>query len=347
MATLTEPRTAVVGESRPPNAPPSRRARILVAIAIGEVCGVLAWAIQYAGRTDWTQIWYGARALMHGISPYDVVGPGRAFQWDFPLLYPLPAIVVGVPFALAPLAAAVGLFAGCSATLLAYGITRAHWYRLVLVLSAPFVIAVFFAQWSILLTAAALLPALGFLFVVKPTVGFALWLYRPSRWPVIGAIGLLLVSVAVQPSWPREWMVVLSSTDHMVAPIAHAGGPLLLLALLRWRRPEARLLLALACVPQTAFLYEMVPLVLIPATLGESAVFVASSYVAFGWWAHLRPYATIADGIVASVHIVVPLLYLPCLIMVLRRPNEGDMAPWIERNVGRVLAAIRSRAGGP
>ena len=347
MATLTEPRTAVVGESRPPNAPPSRRARILVAIAIGEVCGVLAWATQYGGRTDWAQIWYGARALMHGISPYDVVGPGRTFEWQFPLLYPLPAILVGVPFALAPLAAAVGLFAGCSAALLSFALTKQHWYRLLLILSAPFLLAMLSAQWSMLLTAAVLIPPLGFLLAVKPTLGAALWFYRPSRVPLIGGLVLVLASLAARPSWPREWMATLANTGHMVLPIAHAGGPLLLLALLRWRRPEARLLLALACVPQTALLYEMVPLMLIPATLGESALFIALSYVVFGWWAGLRPYPTVADSVIASVHILVPLLYLPCLIMVLRRPNEGDMAPWIERNVGRVLAAIWSRAGGP
>lgn len=347
MATLAEQRTPPgVGEISPPDAAPSRRARILAAIAIGEICAVLAWAIQYGGRTDWAQIWFGARALMHGISPYDVVGPGRAFEWQFPLLYPLPAIVIGVPFALAPLAAAVGLFAGCSAALLAFALTREHWYRLLLLLSAPFLLAMLSAQWSMLLTAAVLLPPLGFILVAKPTVGAALWLYRPSRWSVLGGTLLVLVSLAARPTWPREWLVTLAHTGHMVVPIMHAGGPLLLLALLRWRRPEARLLIALACVPQTALLYEMVPLMLIPATLGELTLFIALSYAVFGWWAHLRPFATVADSVAASVHMVVPLLYLPCLLMILRRPNDGEVPAWVERRVAGLPAMIRQWRSG-
>ena len=344
-ATSVERRT-VVGCVDRARSVPSRRARVLVAIAIGEICGVLAWATQFAGRTDWAQIWYGARALMDGISPYSVVGPGRIFEWQFPLLYPLPAILVGVPFSFAPLAVAVGLFAGCSAALLSFALTRASWHRLLLLLAAPFVLAMLSAQWSPILTAAVLLPPLGFLFVAKPTVGAALWLYKPSRSAVMGGASLLLASLAVRPSWPQEWLATLSQTGHMVVPLMHAGGPLLLLALLRWRRPEARLLLALACVPQTALLYEMVPLMLIPSSLGESAVFVALTYIVFGWWAHLRPYATVAESIVSSIHIVVPLLYLPCLIMILQRRNEGDVPDWIERWASRALLEIRQRLRG-
>jgi len=302
-----------------------------VAVLIGFFCGLTAGANHFVGRSDWAQIWHGARALMDGVSPYMAVGPGRAFPWEFPLLYPLPAIMVGVPFAIAPIGLATGLFVGCSSALLAFLLTRHSWNRLVLVLCAPFPFAVMSAQWSTLLTAAALVPWLGFLFVVKPTVGAALWLYRPSRAATIGGVLLLLVSIAVQPSWPREWMTALSSTGHMVVPLVHAGGPILLLALLRWRRPEARLLLTLACVPQTAFFYEALPLILVPATLPESVSLVALSYAALTWWNRLRPFATVAAGSLASVQISVPLLYLPCLIMILCRPNQGEMPACIER----------------
>jgi hypothetical protein len=332
--------------SEPERAAPSIRLRVTVAIAVGEICGVLAWATQFSGRTDWAQIWYGSRALMDGISPYSVVGPGRLFEWQFPLLYPLPALVVGVPFSLAPLAVAVGLFAGCSAALLTFALTREGWSRLFLLLGAPFLLAMLSAQWSILLTAAALLPPLGFVFVAKPTLGGALWMYKPSRFAVIGGALLLLVSFAVRPSWLGEWVPMLSQTGHMVVPLVHAGGPLLLLALLRWRRPEARMLLALACVPQTALLYEMVPLMLVPATLTESAIFVALSWVVFGWWAHLRPsFAGVGESVAASIQMVVPLLYLPCLIMILRRSNEGTVPAWFERAVGRTRAALSRLPG--
>jgi hypothetical protein len=47
-----------------------------------------------------------------------------------------------------------------------------------------------------------------------------------------------------------------------VAPVLRPGGWLLLLALIRWRTPEGRLLAALACVPQTGGLYDTLPLFL-------------------------------------------------------------------------------------
>jgi hypothetical protein len=331
---------------QPESHAPSLRARMLVAIAIGEACGLLAWATQFTGRTDWAQIWYGARALIDGTSPYSVVGPGRLFEWEFPLLYPLPAIVVGVPFSLAPLSPAVGLFVGCSTALLAFGLTKSGWAKLVLLACAPFALATLSAQWSVLLTAAVLLPPLGFLFVAKPTVGAALWLYRPSRGAVAGGILLLIVSFVVRPSWLAEWVPTLSQTGHMVVPLMHAGGPLLLLALLRWRRPEARMLLALACVPQTALLYEAVPLMLVPASISESSVFVALTWIVFGLWAPTRSSSTVAQSVAISIEMVVPLLYLPCLIMILRRPNEGEVPCWVERGISRVRDSIRRRLPG-
>ena len=42
----------------------------------------------------------GAEAWMAGKDPYSIVGPGREFDQYFPLLYPIPAVLVGVPFTL-------------------------------------------------------------------------------------------------------------------------------------------------------------------------------------------------------------------------------------------------------
>lgn len=315
-----------------------------MSLLIGEVCGVIAHSHTLAtGTSDWAQIWYGARALVNGVNPYAVVGPGRAFDWSFPLLYPAPALVVGAPFATAPFAISVGLFIGVSASLLAFGLTRDAWYRLVLLLSAPFLIALMYGQWSILLTSAVLLSPLGCLLVVKPTIGAALWSYRPSLWSVVGGGLLVLLSVAVRPSWVPEWLATLAHTGHMVVPIAHSGGVLLVLALLRWRRPEARLLLALACVPQTALPYEAVPLLLVPATLGESLVFVALSYMAAWLWVHLGPYPRAFASIPVSVRLMVPFMYLPCLMMVLRRQNEGALPEWLVRGGVRIRTVVQSR----
>ena len=80
----------------------------------------------------------------------------------------------------------------------------------------------------------------------------------------------------------------------------------MLLAILRWRRPEARLLIALACVPQSMLLYETVPLFLVPRTFRESALLVALSYVALRAVAYGGPYPDVAHYALASGRVSTP-----------------------------------------
>ena len=65
---------------------------------------------------------------------------------------------------------------------------------------------------------------------------------------------------------------------HIRPPLLYWGGPLMLLALLRWRRPEARLLAALSCVPHTPELYESLYLFLVPASMWQGALLAALNY---------------------------------------------------------------------
>jgi hypothetical protein len=118
------------------------------------------------------------------------------------------------------------------------------------------------------------------------------------------------------------------------------GGPLALLALLRWRRTEARLLVALACVPQSLMLYDTVPLFLVPRTFRESALLVALSYIALGAVTRGGPYPDIAHYALASGRVTTVLLYLPCVAMVLKRPNDGAVPGWLDRFVRGKLTQI-------
>jgi len=65
----------------------------------------------------------------------------------------------------------------------------------------------------------------------------------------VGSLVLVGASLAVYPAWLGEWSAALHAGRTYHAPFSRPGGWVLLLAALRWRRPEARLLLAIHCIP--------------------------------------------------------------------------------------------------
>ena len=90
-----------------------------------------------------------------------------------------------------------------------------------MLLGAAFIVAAGLGQWTPLVTATLLLPALGFLAVVKPNVGLASVAADPSRIRILGGGALLLLSLAFQPNWPAEWLRNLHS---MPAPSDSASS---------------------------------------------------------------------------------------------------------------------------
>ena len=64
------------------------------------------------------------------------------------------------------------------------------------------------------------------------------------------------------PTWVGGRLEVIRSADHNTAPITRTiiGAIASPLVLRRWRRPEARLLFAMAWVPQTPAVYETLPI---------------------------------------------------------------------------------------
>ena len=159
---------------------------------------------------------------------------------------------------------------------------------------------------------------------------------------LLGGAALLAISLALMPSWPQEWISALQHTSLATvggtpyfAPIGTGVGPLVVLALLRWRRPEARLVFALACVPQTPLLYETVPLFLVPATIAEGGVLWLGSWIAAGWLSALGPYGSDAARFAVSAKAIGWCLYLPCVVMICRRPNVGTIPRWLALRLER------------
>jgi hypothetical protein len=132
------------------------------------------------------------------------------------------------------------------------------------------------------------------------------------------------LSFAVAGWWLPHWVAAIRSAGHFRPYVLHWGGPLLLLAALRWRRREARLLLAFAVVPQTTMIYETLPLLLIPRTRRECILLVTLANATAVIQLTVIRASSAAEYMWRHGDVALWLMYVPALIMVLRRPNETN-----------------------
>ena len=335
---------------------PPMKSRLYAAMAVAIVCGIIAyWRTSRSPDEpggDFWQHWTAARAVLHGADPYTVITPTTlrvagdsntvyGNQW----FYPLPVIALALPVAMLPATVAGAVFTAGASGALAFLLTADGLGVLAVLLSAPFVLCVFAAQLTAALLAASLVPIAQGLLVVKPTTGLALLAARPTRWAIIGGVILCIGAFLILPSWPREWLGAVAGSPYYHAPILRGiVGPFLGLAALRWRRPEARVLFVLACVPQLLLFYDQLPLVLVPGSQRERLVFAWSSWAAYVGWV-----VTSSHGAFQVVDLreaapwVLALVYLPALVMVLRRPNEGSVPKWVERAVTPLPSWLRGQ----
>ena len=169
------------------------------------------------------------------------------------------------------------------------------------------------------MTGSALLPWSGFVLAAKPTLGGALFLAYPSRDKAISAGALAATSFIVAPHWMPSWLNAIHKAPHYPLLLV-PGGALLLLALLRWRRPEGRLLAALSCIPGTGLAYEWVPLWLIPETRRQYLSLAVLTHLAF-LPTVLGPPRGMPEATFLSWNAIIALflVYFPMLWLVLRR----------------------------
>ena len=297
--------------------------------------------------SDFDQLWHGARALIQGENPYQYVGPTGVFGWA-PLYYPLPAMLLVSPLALLPLLAARAVFAAISAGVLAAALLRDSPVRLLVFLSAPMVIAIGRGQWSPLLVAAAYFPSMAWVGLAKPNIALAVLFGSRKPWSavtsaVIGGAILIAVSFIIEPGWLASWLEALGRKRDGVSVLIHGGGLFIPLVLLRWRRPESRMLAALGSVPQTPSFYDTVPLIMVPRGFRETSFLVIAGNLAL---------LLLVSGVGLRTEQIGPLyaervllwssflLYLPCVFMILRRPNDAHVLPDAPFQKGLVDAAM-------
>jgi hypothetical protein len=316
-----------------PAGAPAVQQRVVLAVAISLIAaGYVLWFAHVThqtgpGGSDFDQLWYAARVTWHGRNPYDEIGPGRAFAWEWPLVYPLPTVVAFLPFAVLPLLAARVLFASLSAGVLTFALSGRGLGPLAALVSAAVVDGVRAGQLSVAMTAGVIVNALAFTLVLKPPFGITLLAANPRRPAFIIAAAaatlLAVASFALQPQWISNWMHALSGASHLRFPLFAWGGPLLLLALFRWRRLDARVLLACVCVPHTPVVYDVVPLALLVRTVREGIAFGVLTYIAL--LAQDSMIQGLDPGAAATVaaRILNFAVYFPALVLVLSRPNTS------------------------
>jgi hypothetical protein len=296
--------------------------RLGLAVGIASATGLWTAYMRLSHRniaSDLEIVLLGARAWLAGHDPYSTVVVGAA---QIPVMYPFPAMLLFVPFVHVPAPYVDVLWTTLGTGCLAWALTAEQLLppSLALFIATPFIMGIQTSQWTPQLTAAALLPGGGWLFACKPTTALWLFAYRPTTRHVIAAAVAIAISLAAWPTWPFAWRAVFGRVT-LASPLSVPGGPLILLAVLRWRRPEARLLATMAAVPHSTLVYETLPLFLVPATWIEAGVLWAGTAAAVILHDAFGPYPSAAQWLAASARAEVWLVFLPALVMILRRPN--------------------------
>jgi len=328
------PRSAPQPTAESQDSPQPIQLRLAVAFALAAWGSFIAYfALSTAPEhlaKDFSWPWRAARALLDGQNPYRVIRPTGPYPFNAAFFYPLPAGIAALPFALFKPSVAGAAFVGLSSGVLAFGLarTRSGLAKLPLFVSAPFCMAALLAQWSPLMMAGAVIPSLQFLGAAKPNVALPCFAYRPTLRGVLLGVVFVAVSLAILPTWPFDWRDALKDAPRYRAPLTYFGGPILLLAALRWRRAEARTLLAMSVMPQLTLFYDQLPLWLVPTTVWRSLALSALSWVA---WAQWYPSRAISTHVAIARPWVFGLIYIPALILVLA-PPELTVRRWFRRS---------------
>jgi hypothetical protein len=296
------------------------RWRIAVSAAIGLASGAFCWFLMkhfHQDAADFRWALHLADRMLARQNPYDT-----PFEQ-----YPLTAGLFALPFLRLPPEVAAGVFWGISSALLAFGLTRHGYTRLLIFLAYPYWAGILAVQWSPIIAASAFFPLLLPVTMAKPQIGLPVFLTRLSGRGVAACVVVGLVSLAVIPNWPLLWWRQAGHYEHFF-PLLVLPGPLLVLALLRYRDRDAQLLFLSALMPQRWF-FDSFTLWLIPQSRRELVWTVFFSWGAGIWrWYHV-PHSFTEVG-----RWTVIFLYLPILACVLLRTRR-DRPPRTRETQGK------------
>ena len=282
----------------------------LIGLLAGVSCALIRWRAGNAGDFGWALS--TARTLLAGGDPY-------AFTPDATHIpYPLPVALFGLPLLSLPDYFAAGIFMGLSSSLLCWGIMKFGRYSmLMLFASGPYFFALTFTQWSPLVTAAWFIPALAPLLVlIKPQIAIPIASRKLSLRGLLFAAAILVITLVVYPTWPFRWLQTIGSFAKTIPVLALPAGPLLLLAALRWRQAEGRLLLLMAIMPIRSP-YDLLSVFILAKTRKQALSLVILSWVPF----FLIQFDLLDDF---PMGLYCQVLLLPALWMLLSPPKPNQ-----------------------
>ena len=198
---------------------------LAAAAAIGTVAGLLAYAFlrRPGSGGDYFFVWSAARSLLAGKNPYHVIAVGPENPGNNVFLYALRPCCSSPRSRGFRCPSRAEYSSACHRPFSAWALLKNGPHRLPIFMGAPFLMAISLGQWSPLITAAALESNLGFAFTAKPNLGLAAWLYRPNIRAIVGGTLILVLSLAILPSWPLDWYHNISGRPEKFSPIKNAG----------------------------------------------------------------------------------------------------------------------------
>jgi hypothetical protein len=275
------------------------RLRILTSVMIGFASGIFCWFLLshfHQGAGDFRWAIEAAQDLLAGRNPYS----------ESQRLYPLPAAWFGLPFVKISPTIAGGMFYGISSALLAFGLTRHGYHRLLIFLAYPYWAGMLAGQWSPLIMASAFFPLLLPAAMAKPQNGLPIALTHLTWRGVVACTVVALLTFIWMPHWVGLWLHELGGYQHFY-PLLVLPGPLLLLALFRYRDPDTPLLLLTALMPQRWF-YDTLILWLIPKSRRAILWTALFSWGPGVWRWYYAPQSITEVGRFAVIFIYLPML---------------------------------------
>lgn len=288
-----------------------RQHRIITSIALGATIFLLSLVSRsFVADQPWNGDYHwplcAGKAILDGNDPYSCFGPE---VWTRFPSNPYTTALIALPFASFGLLAGPLMF-GVWSGLLAYGLLRQtdELWPLLMLTSAPFWHAFYFLQWTPLLAAVYVLPALLPLALVKPQIGFPVLFTRFTWKRAIICMAFLVLTFVLDPTWPIRWWPQAKSYDGFIPVLWAPLGLLLTTGALFWRYRETQLFLLYASMPQRA-IYDTL---LLYFTLKTKEQFIV--YTVAGWLALIGFYV-VGQGLNRPLWIVCGF-YIPVLVFV-------------------------------